>query len=37
MKDVNFIYAYTLLLLGRGDSEVGIATGYWLEDRGIGV
>jgi hypothetical protein len=30
-----YIYIYTYLCVSR-DSSVGIATGYWLDDRGVG-
>jgi hypothetical protein len=30
-------FAFPLSLTWRRDSAVGIATGYWLDDRAIGV
>jgi hypothetical protein len=30
-------YCELRVIMGSGDSVVGIATGYWLDDRGVGV
>jgi hypothetical protein len=34
---VKIIFSYAYVIKGRSDSVVGIATGYWLDDRGVGV